>query len=133
MRRQPRSTLTDSLVPYTTLFRSGGEDWGLTPANAFAGITMRLTRDHRILIRQNIHYCPALRQGAADRAANRAHHQRLFHGRFPMLPEVTIEHSWTGYLCLSPTHPPGFGRLPPNVWAAVCPNTVGERNTAATG
>lgn len=34
----------------------GIEDWGLTPANAFAGITMRYTQDRRILIRQNIHF-----------------------------------------------------------------------------
>jgi glycine/D-amino acid oxidase-like deaminating enzyme len=57
--------------------------------------------------------------------ANRAHHQRLFHGRFPMLPQVTLEHSWTGYVCLSRNHAPGFGRIAPNVWAAVCQNAIG--------
>src|SRR3546814_17509579 len=28
LRRPPRSTLTDTHFPYTTLFRSNGEDWG---------------------------------------------------------------------------------------------------------
>jgi glycine/D-amino acid oxidase-like deaminating enzyme len=119
------ASLTRRLTAAERQALGGGEDWGLTPANAFAGITMRLTRDHRILIRQNIHYCPKLRQSAADRAANRRHHQRLFHRRFPMLPDVVIEHTWTGYLCLSRNHAPGFGRIAPNVWAAVCQNAVG--------
>ena len=100
-------------------------DGARTPANAFAGITMRLTRDHRILIRHNLHFCPGLRQGAADRAANRARHQRLFRGRFPMLPVVTVEHTWTGYVCLSRNHAPGFGRVAPNIHSAVCQNAVG--------
>jgi glycine/D-amino acid oxidase-like deaminating enzyme len=125
LRMAAHASLTHRLSAAERAALGGGEDWGLTPANAFAGITMRLTRDHRILIRQNIHYCPALRQDAADRAANRAHHQRLFHGRFPMLPEVAIEHTWTGYLCLSRHHAPGFGRVASNVWAAVCQNAVG--------
>jgi glycine/D-amino acid oxidase-like deaminating enzyme len=32
--------------------------WGLTPANAFAGITMRYTNDHRILIRYGARLLP---------------------------------------------------------------------------
>src|SRR3546814_10197490 len=42
-RRPPRSTRTDTLFPYTTLFRSGlsvsrseGKDWRATPASAAA-------------------------------------------------------------------------------------------------
>jgi glycine/D-amino acid oxidase-like deaminating enzyme len=42
-----------------------------------------------------------------------------------MLSEVAIEHTWTGYLCLSRNHAPGFGRVASNVWAAVCQNAVG--------
>lgn len=50
----------------------GGKDnWGLTPANAFAGVTMRFTPDRRILIRQNIRYCPGFRCSDAERRAVR--------------------------------------------------------------
>ncbi len=125
LRLAAHASLTRRLSASERAALGGGEDWGLTPANAYAGITMRFTRDHRILIRQNIHYCPGLRQGASERAANRAHHQRLFQRRFPMLPDVALEHTWTGYLCLSRNHAPGFGRIAPNVWAAVCQNAVG--------
>jgi len=103
----------------------GIADWGLTPVNAFAGITMRFTTDRRILIRQNIHYCPELRQSDARRARIREDHRRLFHARFPALPKVDIEHTWTGFVCLSRNGAPGFGQVAPNVWTAVCQNAVG--------
>ena len=104
---------------------SGIADWGLTPANAFAGITMRYTQDRRILIRQDIYFKPDGRETDAKRQAVRRTHQRLFHERFPMLPEVTLEHTWTGFICLSRNAAPGFGRVAPNVYAAVCQNAVG--------
>lgn len=101
------------------------EEWGLTPANAFAGVTMRYTRDRRILIRQNIHYCPEMRQSDDRRRLLREDHRRLFKQRFPRLPKVDIEHTWTGFVCLSRNGAPGFGQVAPNVWAAVCQNAVG--------
>jgi glycine/D-amino acid oxidase-like deaminating enzyme len=100
-------------------------DWGMTPANAFAGITMRYTPDHRILIRQDIHYCPAARTSAAKRRRVAATHKRLFDARFPMLPEVEMEHTWTGYPCLSRNGAPGFGQVAPTIHTAVCQNAVG--------
>lgn len=101
------------------------DDWGLTPANAFAGITMRFTQDRRLLIRQRIDYCPSLRRTEAQRLAQQREHERLLHARFPMLPDVAIEHTWAGFVCLSRNGAPGFGRVAPNVWAAVCQNAVG--------
>jgi glycine/D-amino acid oxidase-like deaminating enzyme len=111
----------------------GVDDWGLTPANAFAGVTMRFTRDRRILIRQNIHYCPSLRQSDQRRAEIRKDHKRLFDGRFPMLPEVEMEHTWTGFVCLSRNRAPGFGRVAPNVYAAVCQNAIGVTKGTIAG
>lgn len=114
--------------PLTTAERAalgGVDDWGLTPANAFAGVTMRFTQDRRILIRQDISYNPSFRCSDARRARVRAHHQELFDARFPMLAGVTMEHTWTGFLCLSRNNAPGFGRIAPMVWTAVCQNAVG--------
>ena len=112
----------------------GGKDnWGLTPANAFAGVTMRLTPDRRILIRQNIRYCPGFRCSDAERRAVRRGHQKLFETRFPMLPAVAMEHTWTDFLCLSRNHAPGFGRIAPNVYGAVCQNAVGVTKGTISG
>ena len=101
------------------------EDWGLTPANAFAGITMRYTQDRRILIRQNIHFSPGMRGSDESRRKNRHEHQRLFNARFPALPDVALEHTWTGFICLANNGSPGFGRVAPTVHTAVCQNAVG--------
>ena len=109
------------------------EPWGLTPANAFVSITMRYTNDRRILIRQDINYRPSLRVSVEEQARVKAAHQRLFLERFPMLPEVTMEHTWTGFVCLSMNHAPGFGRVAPNVWAAVCQNAIGVTQGTISG
>ena len=101
------------------------DPWGLTPVNAFAGITMRYTNDNRLLIRQGLAYCPSQRVSAAEQAAVKIRHKKLFDQRFPMLPNVEMEHTWSGIVCLSRNGAPGFGQLAPNVWSAVCQNAVG--------
>ena len=101
------------------------QPWGLTPANAFAGITMRYTNDHRILIRQGLNYCPSQRVSDRERRAIRVRHKRLFDQRFPVLPDVHMEFTWSGFVCLSRNSAPGFGQVASNVWSAVCQNAVG--------
>lgn len=127
------ASLTRPLTGAERAALGGKDDWGLTPANAFAGITMRLTRDHRFLIRQNIHFNPGMDVSDAKRASVRREHQRLFHRRFPMLPDVTMEHTWTGYICLSQNSAPGFGHVAPGVYAAVCQNAVGVTKGTIAG
>ena len=107
--------------------------WGLTPANAFAGITMRYTNDHRILIRHGIDFCPNQRFDSRAQQSAMARHKRLFDERFPMLRNVTMEHSWSGFVCLSRNSAPGFGQVADNVWAAVCQNAVGVTKGTAGG
>jgi len=110
----------------------GRSEWGLIPTYGYVGITMRLTRDHRILIRQNVHFCPGMNVSDAKREAVKREHQRLFQERFPMLPEVTMEHTWTGYVCVSKNGAPGFGQVAPNVYTAICQNSGGvTRGTIA--
>ena len=100
-------------------------NWALTPVNAFAGITMRYTNDHRLLIRQNIYFNPTMREPEAHRVKIKASHKKLFDQRFPMLSDVNMEYTWTGYLCLSQNGSPGFGQIAPNVYSSVCQNAVG--------
>ena len=110
----------------------GRREWGLIPTYGYVGITMRLTRDHRILIRQNVRYCPSMNVSDAKRETVRREHQKLFDERFPMLPEVTMAHTWTGYVCVSKNGAPGFGQVAPNVYTAICQNSGGvTRGTIA--
>ena len=105
----------------------------MTPVNAFVSITMRYTKDRRILIRQDINYRPSLHVSPAEQQIVKERHQQLFRERFPQLPDVTMEHTWTGFVCLSYNHAPGFGRIAPNVWAAVCQNAIGVTQGTMSG
>jgi len=109
------------------------DNWGVTPANAFASVTMRFTRDHRILMRQGLYYNPRMRESGAQLAAATARHKRMFDERFPMLKEVDMEYTWTGYICLSQNSAPGFGKLAHNIYAAVCQNAVGVTKGTMSG
>lgn len=109
------------------------DPWGLTPANAFAGITMRYTNDRRILIRQNLNYAPSQFTSTSKQKSLKRLHQALFDDRFPMLKGVEIEHTWSGYLCFSRNGAPGFGQAAPNIWTAVCQNGVGVTKGTIAG
>jgi len=108
-------------------------NWGVTPANAFASITMRYTSDHRILIRNNIYYNPDMRETDSFLAKIARRHKALFDDRFPMLSAVEMEHTWTGYVCLSQNGAPGFGQLEDNVYTSVCQNAIGVTKGTAGG
>lgn len=107
--------------------------WGLTPANGFGGITMRYTADRRILIRQQIDVSMAQRVSPARLAALARRHKALFDNRFPMLSDVTMAHTWTGYICMSRNGAPAFGAVAPNVWAAACHNGIGVAKGTIAG
>ena len=131
------------LVAHCSLTRQLTEDerktygvekpWGLTPANAFVGITMRYTNDHRIVIRHGLNYCPNQRVSMPEQAAVKHRHKELFDKRFPMLPAVEMEHTWSGFVCLSQNGAPGFGQLASNVWSAVCQNAMGVAKGTFSG
>ena len=79
--------------------------------NAFAGITMRNTDDHRILIRQGLNYRPSQRITSGEHAKVQRQHKVLFDDRLPMLKAVELEHTWSGFVCLSRNGTPDI--LPP--------------------
>ena len=101
------------------------EDWGMTPANSFVGITMRYTPDRRLLIREQIRYRPGMRVTEVERRKAALRHKRLFDARFPMLRNVELAHTWSGFVALTRNSAPGFGRVRGGVHAACCQNAIG--------
>jgi len=99
--------------------------FGITPANSYVGKSFRYTNDRRIFIRYGVGYCPSQAVNPTASARMAVQHKKLFDQRFPMLPRVEIEHTWSGLVCLSKNRAPGFGQLEHNVWSAVCHNAVG--------
>ncbi|MEC8872294.1 MAG: FAD-dependent oxidoreductase [Pseudomonadota bacterium] len=110
----------------------GQEDWGLTPVG-MPGVTMRYTQDHRILIRQQVEYGPGCRRSDAYHKRLRLVHQDRFRARFPMLSEVTMEHTWTGFVCASQNQGHGFGKVSKNVYSAICQNGIGVSKGTISG
>jgi glycine/D-amino acid oxidase-like deaminating enzyme len=106
--------------------------WGVTPAHAMAGSTLRLTRERRLMIRQGFEYSPSLDTTDARRAKARAINLTLLRRRFPQLGAMQLEHFWAGWLAVSHNHAPAFGRVGPRSFAASCCNGSGiVRHTAA--
>ena len=127
------ASLTRPLTERERADLGGVGDWGLVPTNAFGGATLRYTQDHRLLFRQGIYYAHRFSAEPSAHANARQAHLAPFRARFPMLPQVSFEHTWCGYVCLSRNFAPGFGRHRENVYTAVCQNAVGVTKGTASG
>lgn len=110
-----------------------GEDWGMTPANSFVGATMRYTSDRRLLIREKVGYRPTMRVTEVERRRAAERHKRLFDARFPVLRDVELAHTWTGFVALTRNAAPGFGRVRDGVHAACLQNGVGVTKGTVAG
>lgn len=107
--------------------------WGVTPANAFGGVTMRYTNDHRLLIRQDIKLSMKQNMSAAKTQSIQQHHLAILRDRFPSLPELTFENTWVGYICMSRNGAPAFGQAQHNIWMAACQNGIGVTKGTISG
>ncbi|MCP1659691.1 NAD(P)/FAD-dependent oxidoreductase [Neisseria perflava] len=113
--------------------RLGGKDfWGVIPADP-GGSTVRRTHDNRILMRNSFSFHP---NGVGDRsklAKFRENHRKSFANRFPMLPDVDFEYTWSGQLAMTRNHQSFFGQLAPNVYAALGCNGLGVTRGTVSG
>lgn len=109
------------------------DEWGVTPANAITGATMRYTKDHRILIRQDFCYPDGFRVPGRSRENARRRHQYVFESRFPNLPDVKLEHFWMGTINMTRNGAPAWGKIGRNVYAAVGCNGVGIVKQTVSG
>ena len=128
------ASLTRPLTAAERAALGGVGDWGVTPASSYAGTTLRYTQDHRLLIRQHIQYRPGLRMTPEElQRVREGSHLRSLRARFPMLPDLGFEHSWTGFVTLSRNRAPGFGQIAGHLWASVCQNGIGVARGTASG
>ncbi|QTP53442.1 FAD-binding oxidoreductase [Billgrantia sulfidoxydans] len=111
----------------------GGErSWGLIPADPM-GTTVRRMGDGRICIRNCFTYNPSVSTSENRLARVRAIHRRSFERRFPMLPNVELEYTWGGALCLTRNGGTPFGEIAPGVYSAVCQNGLGLTRGTISG
>jgi len=109
------------------------DEWGVTPANAVSGATMRYTRDNRILIRQQFDFTPKMCVSDSTRARVRQNHKSVFLARFPELADVDLEHFWMGFFSITRNGAPRWGKVGNNVFTAVGCNGVGIAKQTISG
>ena len=105
-------SLTAPLTPEQRSRLGAPEGWGVTPASALTGATLRYTDDHRILVRQGFEYAPHFRVSPAVRERVRREHAAVFAARFPQLGDVALEHFWEGSIAITRNGAPRWGGWP---------------------
>lgn len=125
-------SLTRPLTASEAETLDGEDSWAIIPADPF-GTSVRRIPSGRILIRNIYSYSRGLNACENDRIWARAKHQSSLGNRFPMLPDLTLEYTWGGPLCLSRNGEPVFGQLDENVFGAFCLNGVGIARGTAYG
>lgn len=99
--------------------------WGMTPADARGGNTMRLLASRRLLVRARTYAEPDYRPHTERRERMRVVHRRILERRFPFLAPLEITHTWTGFVSKTWNAAPVFGELAPNIFSACVQNGVG--------
>lgn len=111
----------------------GGKSfWGVIPADPF-GSTVRRTHDQRILMRNSFSFNPRQQSKPSCLQRFAQQHRRSFERRFPMLPDVSFDYTWSGSLALTQNHKSFFGQLAPNVYGALFCNGLGVTRGTVTG
>lgn len=106
--------------------------WGVIPADPY-GSTVRRTHDNRILMRNSFSFNPKQRPKPHCLERFRRSHRASFERRFPMLPDVGFDYTWSGSLALTQNHKGFFGQLAPNVYGALFCNGLGVTRGTVTG
>ncbi|MGD2115051.1 MAG: FAD-binding oxidoreductase [Acidobacteriota bacterium] len=104
----------------------GDPEWGLLAQDPL-GSSLRRTRDHRLLVRNTLHYSRDLEVGPAIRERAREAHRRALARRWPELfggdgggevGGIGLEDTWAGVMGASPSRRHLFERLDDGLYAA---------------
>lgn len=110
----------------------GTADWGMTPAD-YAGTTLRMTRDRRLIVRNQYRYVPEYSSSLDERKEIRVMHRDAMTARYRMLHSVPFEFTWGGVCTLSSNYTSFFGELEPGLYASCCHNGVGAARGTISG
>ena len=98
--------------------------WGVLPVDAM-GATLRLTDDHRLMIRNTVEYHPGVAMNAAALEKRKAVHRAGLARRFPKLGNLPLASTWSGSVCVSRNGSPVFEDLGGGLYLAGCYNAGG--------
>lgn len=109
------------------------ENWGLVPAMAFGGPTLRYTMDRRLTMRSFWAHSHSGQVSPTAYQKAKALQAKQIKDRFPQLSGDLIRDTWMGVITLSQNFAPGFGQHAKNVYSAVCQNGVGVTKGTISG
>ncbi len=98
--------------------------WGVLSASSM-GATVRLTNDRRILVRNTVEWWPKLTMAPGTLATRRQANLFGLRKRFPGLPELNFDFTWSGNVCISRNSKPVFEKHKDNLYLAGCYNAGG--------
>lgn len=100
------------------------KEWGVLPIRPM-GATIRMTKDHRILIRNTAEVRNPKSMNLIQLNKKSKIHLNGIKKRFPNLPDNIIENSWSGIVCRSGNSSQIFEKIDSNIYAAGCYNGSG--------
>ncbi len=100
------------------------DPWGVLSVSSM-GATVRLTNDHRILVRNTVEWWPKLTMDNDELASRREKNQLGLRKRFPQLTQLEFEYTWSGNVCISRNSKPVFEKNGDNLFLAGCYNAGG--------
>ena len=110
----------------------GDSEWGVVPAHPM-GTTVRRLKQNRIVVRNIFTFNGSLSTSKSQIDRIGRQHDQSFRYRFPMLPNVDMEHRWGGHLCLSRNSVSVFGEIEKNIFTACCQNGLGLTKGTSNG
>jgi len=125
-------SFTRQLTPAELASLGSLSEWGAISLHG-GGATIRLTRDHRISIRNTAEYHASSLLSDNELAARQAIHRAAFDKRFPQLAEVAFEFAWSGVEGISRNGTNFFGRQRDNIYLAGGYNGSGVSRGTAFG
>jgi glycine/D-amino acid oxidase-like deaminating enzyme len=107
-------------------------EWGAISLHS-GGATLRLTRDHRLSIRNTAEYHGSNLLSDKEMTRRQVIHRAAFDKRFPQLKQVQFEYSWSGVEGISRNGTNFFGRQRKNIYLAGGYNGSGVSRGTAFG
>jgi glycine/D-amino acid oxidase-like deaminating enzyme len=125
-------SFTRQLTPAELASLGSLSEWGAISLHG-GGATVRLTRDHRISIRNTAEYHGSSLLSDSELLARQAIHRAAFDRRFPQLAQVPFEFAWSGVEGISRNGTNFFGRQRDNIFLAGGYNGSGVSRGTAFG
>ena len=125
-------SFTRQLTPAELASLGSLGEWGAISLHS-GGATVRLTRDHRISIRNTAEYHGSGLLSDKELMARQTIHRAAFDKRFPQLAQVPFEFAWSGVEGISRNGTNFFGRQCDNIFLAGGYNGSGVSRGTAFG